>query len=103
MPPLLDLSDSSPRLLATHYQAYPAQLKDELLALHHPAHDELHRAQLLGNELARGYAAATAALLQGANLPSTQVRAIGCHGQTVRHRPDAGYTLQLATQRCWPS
>ena len=23
------------------------------------------------------------------------IRACGCHGQTVRHRPDAGYTLQI--------
>ena len=92
---LLDLSGTNPKLLATHYQAYPADLKQALLALHHPTPNELHQAQLLGNELARGYAAATAALLQGANFPATQVRAIGCHGQTVRHRPEAGYTLQL--------
>lgn len=92
---LLDLSGASPRLLATHYQAYPADLKQALLALHHPTPNELHQAQLLGNELARGYAAATAGLLQGANFPAAQVRAIGCHGQTVRHRPEAGYTLQL--------
>jgi anhydro-N-acetylmuramic acid kinase len=92
---LLDLSASTPTLLATHYQPYPAELKHALLALHHPAHNELHQAQLLANELARGYAAASAALLQGANFSASQVRAIGCHGQTVRHRPDAGYTLQL--------
>ncbi len=24
-----------------------------------------------------------------------QVRAIGCHGQTIRHRPERGYTLQI--------
>ncbi len=92
---LLDLSGATPRLLATHYQAFPAHLKDALLALHHPAHNELHQAQLLGNELAREYACATGALLHSANFSPSQVRAIGCHGQTVRHRPDAGYTLQL--------
>lgn len=92
---LLDLSGAAPRLLATYFEAYPAELKAALLALHHPAANELHQAQLLGNELARRYAAATAALLQNANFAATQVRAIGCHGQTVRHRPDAGYTLQL--------
>ena len=92
---LLDLSTTTPKLLATHYQAYPADLKDALLALHHPAHNELHQAQLLANELARGYATATAALLQSANTSPGQVRAIGCHGQTVRHRPEAGYTIQL--------
>jgi anhydro-N-acetylmuramic acid kinase len=92
---LLDLSAPAPRLLATHYQPFAPELKDALLALHHPAHNELHQAQLLGNELARGYAVATATLLQKASFPPSQVRAIGCHGQTVRHRPEAGYTIQL--------
>lgn len=92
---LLDLSGTSPKLLATHYQAYPAALKEALLALHHPTHNELHQAQLLANDLAHNYASATAALLQSAHFSPVQVRAIGCHGQTVRHRPDAGFTLQL--------
>ncbi|MBI5659596.1 MAG: anhydro-N-acetylmuramic acid kinase [Nitrosomonadales bacterium] len=83
------------KLLATHCQAYGKPLKTALLDLHHPANDELHRAQLAGNELARRYAAATAALLQKTGADPAQVRAIGCHGQTIRHRPDQGYTLQL--------
>lgn len=92
---LLDFSDASPKLIATHFQAYPETLKESLLALHHPTHNELHQAQLLANDLARNYASATAALLQSAQFSPAQVRAIGCHGQTVRHRPDAGFTLQL--------
>ena len=66
-----------------------------MLALHQPGHNELHQAQLIGNELARLYAAATVALLQTANITHDQVRAIGCHGQTIRHCPEHGYTLQL--------
>lgn len=92
---LLDFSTSTPKLLATHYQAYPEALKEKLLALHHPAQNELHLAQLVANELAHGYAAATKLLLAAARVSPQQVRAIGCHGQTVRHRPEAGYTIQL--------
>lgn len=92
---LLDFSDSKPRLLATHYQAYPTALKEALLALHQPTHNELHHTQLVANELAQGYAAATKMLLLAANVNPKDVSAIGCHGQTIRHRPDAGYTLQL--------
>lgn len=96
---LVELADgplSTPvKLLATHYQAYPQHIKDALLALHTPARDELHQAQLASNELARLYAAATASLLQSARISPDQVRAIGCHGQTIRHRPEHGYTLQL--------
>jgi anhydro-N-acetylmuramic acid kinase len=92
---LLDLSGSTPKLLATHYQAYPAALKVTLLALHHPTRNELHRAQMMANELAHCYAEATHMLLLAAKINAKQVRAIGCHGQTIRHRPEAGYTLQL--------
>ncbi|MDO8412379.1 MAG: anhydro-N-acetylmuramic acid kinase [Gallionellaceae bacterium] len=81
--------------LASHYQPYRQSLKDSLLALHHPAHDELHQAQLISNALAQEYASATVALLQTAHCASSQVRAIGCHGQTIRHRPELGYTVQL--------
>jgi anhydro-N-acetylmuramic acid kinase len=92
---LVDLAQASPRLLATHFQPYPQQLKESLLALHQPAHGELHQAQLLANRLAREYADATRALLVKAGQSPAQVQAIGCHGQTVRHRPEHGYTVQL--------
>ena len=92
---LVDLSTSQPRLIATHYQPYQQTLKNALLLLHQPSSNELHQAQMISNELAREYASATLALLQTANVTPDQVRAIGCHGQTIRHRPDQGYTLQL--------
>lgn len=85
----------SVKLYAAHYQPYEATLKEELLALHYPANGELHRAQLISNELASQYAAATSALLGQAGVAAQQVRAIGCHGQTIRHCPGNGYTLQL--------
>lgn len=92
---LVHLADGQVRLIDTYYQAYEQLLKNALLDLHHPANNELHHAQITGNELARLYAAATLALLQKTNTLPEQVRAIGCHGQTIRHCPDQGYTLQL--------
>lgn len=92
---LVDFSNGQVQLEGTHYQPYGQPLKDALLTLHHSSDNELHQAQLTGNELARQYAAATAALLQKNNITPNQVRAIGCHGQTIRHRPEHGYTLQL--------
>lgn len=92
---LVDLSNTNPKLLASHYQVYPPPLKEALLALHYPAVNELHQAQLIANQLAGDYAAATLALLQNANVSADKIRAIGCHGQTIRHRPELGYTIQL--------
>ncbi len=92
---LVEFSNGQVQLKGKHYQAYGQPLKDALLALHHPANNELHQAQLTSNELARHYAAAAAVLLKKNNITPNQVRAIGCHGQTIRHRPEHGYTLQL--------
>jgi len=92
---LVDLSQASPRLVSTHYQPYEEQLKGALLALHQVSHNELHQSQLIANRLAREYADATRALLKTAGVPARQIQAIGCHGQTVRHRPEHGYTIQL--------
>ncbi len=85
--------DGRIRTLRTHYAPYPDALRSDLLALHAPQPDEIHLAACAANTLARLYAAATRALLNGVDPAS--VRAVGCHGQTLRHRPADGYTLQI--------
>lgn len=84
---------------AHRHQGFPASLAAELLALNAPQDNELERAAFAGNALARVYAEVVAELLRAAGARAGDVRAIGAHGQTVRHRPLAvdgtGYTLQL--------
>jgi anhydro-N-acetylmuramic acid kinase len=85
----------SPSLRASHYLAYPHDLREQLSTLQVAGQDELHRSALLGIRLARLYAAAVLDLLQLNGHKPGDVAAIGCHGQTVRHRPQAGYTIQI--------
>jgi anhydro-N-acetylmuramic acid kinase len=92
---LAGFSGSHPELRATHYRPYEPALRNALHELHDASPDELHRSQLIANQLAQEYATAVDALLKTAGTAAQEVRAIGCHGQTIRHRPDAGYTLQL--------
>ncbi len=92
---LVDFSNPRPNLLATHWLPYPDDLKIALLALHEPGPDELDQSCRLANRLADLYAEATHAALAQAGVGATAVRAIGCHGQTVRHQPARGYTLQI--------
>lgn len=66
-----------------------------MLALQQRGNDELHRAAVLANELSDLYAGAVRRLLARARVGARSVAAIGCHGQTVRHRPGDAYTLQL--------
>src|SRR5690606_26596616 len=56
---------------------------------------ELDRAACAARDLAGIYAQAVAALLYRSEADTEAIVAIGAHGQTVRHRPDLGYTWQL--------
>ena len=93
-------ADQPSQVLAYACQPFPTPLRQELLALNSPdGVNELHRAALAGNAISRAYTAVVRQLLQQADLPPSAVRAIGAHGQTVRHQPQlhdgTGYTLQL--------
>lgn len=81
------------------HRPFSPSLREVLLALNQPGCDELHRAALAGTALARLYAEVVEALLKSAGIEHDAVRAIGAHGQTVRHRPGEfdgiGYTVQL--------
>ena len=74
---------------------YPDALKQDLLALQQIGENELHRSQMLAQQLSRLYAEAVNLLLAEQNLQPADIRAIGCHGQTIRHAPEAGYSIQI--------
>jgi anhydro-N-acetylmuramic acid kinase len=80
---------------ATHYLPFDQALHTEALALQDAGHNELHRAATLANRLADAYAGAVKELLAHSRTPASAIQAIGCHGQTIRHAPESGYTLQL--------
>lgn len=92
---LVSFRTRKPRCVTTCYRPFDDELRAEALAIQVAGPDELHRAALLSNRLADLYADAVNQLLDTAGVPPTRVRAIGCHGQTVRHAPAAGYTIQL--------
>ena len=92
---LADFSGRPPRIRASAHQPFPAELRAELLALQSPGHDEIARAAAAGNALALAYAAAADAVIRASGSDRSAVQAIGCHGQTVRHRPERGFTAQI--------
>ncbi len=77
------------------HHPFPPSLRQALLDLNTPGPDELHRAALASQALAVVYAEVVQAVCEKAQVLPAEVRAIGAHGQTVRHRPELGYTLQL--------
>ena len=82
------------------HQPFAPALRERLMALQASGPDELHHSALAANAVARAYADVVARLLQAEGAPPARsVRAIGAHGQTVRHQPGlhdgCGYTVQL--------
>ncbi len=100
---LADVDDGPPlsvRLRAHHHAPFPAALRETLRGLNRAGADELHRAAVATRELVGLGAGVVRRLLADAGVAARDVRAIGSHGQTVRHRPpgegvDAPYTIQL--------
>ena len=91
---LTDLS-GLPVLVATRFQPYRPELRTALLALSQSGSDELECAGRLAVDLSERYAAAVNGLLAEAGVGTAAITAIGCHGQTVRNRPESGFTVQL--------
>ncbi|AMN68472.1 anhydro-N-acetylmuramic acid kinase [Psychrobacter sp. P11G5] len=95
------------RLLATCSQNFPPRLREVLLALCQPngvqeltptddePNSELDWFGWASKEYGEFASDVVNTLLQQSNTDSESVLAIGCHGQTVRHRPQMGFTLQL--------
>jgi anhydro-N-acetylmuramic acid kinase len=97
---LAGFDEPAERLIRAHaHRPFREAEKQELLALNSPGPNELHRAALAANTLARCCAEVVADLLAQANVNASAVVAIASHGQTVRHRPGefdgTGYTIQL--------
>jgi anhydro-N-acetylmuramic acid kinase len=92
---LVDFSQTLPQTLATFWQPYAPEVRSQALLLQGTQHNEIHLAAVLANELAHCYAEAVGHLLGKAGVDASQVAAIGCHGQTIRHQPAAGYSVQL--------
>jgi anhydro-N-acetylmuramic acid kinase len=87
---LADFATTQPRVVASHFLPYPRELREALLAVH-AADATLDEAARLANEVTQLYAQAALQLKARAD----GVVAVGCHGQTVRHEPARGYTVQL--------
>ncbi len=70
-------------------------LVDMLMALQTKGEDELHRQALAANHFADAVGRTILETLTQAGLSPKEISAVGVHGQTIRHRPDLGYTIQL--------
>ncbi|CRM39170.1 MULTISPECIES: anhydro-N-acetylmuramic acid kinase [Pseudomonas] len=87
--------DSTLSLIATHYIPMPATLRAELLSLCASGPDEIARSAIAQQSWVTLAAQGIHALLARQNLTPHDIRAIGSHGQTIRHEPARGFTVQI--------
>ena len=84
---LISCGERGVSLVATREHPIPSTLADRIAAISHPGDNEIERLGQLDRELGLLFAEAVSALLAQAGAETGRVRAIGCHGQTIRHRP----------------
>lgn len=91
------LGHVEPVITLDYFGARPLdrELVAMLMSLQQSGDDELHRQALAANHLADAISRTVLEAVTQAGLSPTEISAVGVHGQTVRHRPDLGYTIQL--------
>lgn len=95
---LVQFGESDLSIVATLQHDYPTELRKRLFAAsRHPDSCTLDELGELNTWVGESFRDASLALLPLGEVEASQVRAIGSHGQTVRHRPDAAhrFTLQI--------
>lgn len=92
--------ESNSQLIDFYELPIPPELREPILRLAQPGLNEIDAMGGLGCALGEAFANAALHAMHEAGTPPENIIAIGCHGQTIRHRPkgvDGGkpFTLQI--------
>ncbi|WP_432471055.1 anhydro-N-acetylmuramic acid kinase [Amphritea sp. HPY] len=82
-------------LIASHSEPIPAAIDRRIHSMLNAGENEIERLGRLDLELGALFAKAVLKLLDNSGIKANEVAAIGSHGQTIRHRPEAGFTMQI--------
>lgn len=91
---LLDLPNNL-RPQAASTTPFPPTLRERLIALTSPSRDEVTRMGAAHVQLGDFIASACLDFLAKHNINASKVRAIGSHGQTIRHHPTSNYPYSV--------
>lgn len=94
---VLETGSPTPAIIAASTVPLPSRLAEALVALCVPGDDEIDRLGAVDAALGEFIGQSVLDCLASWGIAVTDVRAIGSHGQTVRHRPTAKqpFTLQI--------
>jgi len=94
---IVEFESCYPKLIASHTQTLPTELRDTLLSLNKSRSGEIKRMAIADVQWAQQAAGAVNHLLAKSNISANDISAIGSHGQTIRHAPndETPYSLQI--------
>lgn len=97
---LFEISNHSVTLIDHHNGSIPSDIREEIIALSLPTENEIDRTGQLDIKIAELFSEAALSLLKKSGMSASSIRAIGSHGQTLRHRPlsetfPTPFTLQI--------
>ncbi len=95
---LIDFSiEHKPKLVCALSHPIPTTIRAEIAQLCQPGHDEINRLGVLDRRIGELFAEAALSLISQAKIHDRQIKAIGSHGQTIRHHPSHSdpFTIQI--------
>jgi len=99
---LVSFGDASVTIHATHSEPYPQDLQDALLiAIREPLDFELDTSGELDRRVGECFRDAALAVIDKSKVSRQEIVAIGSHGQTLRHQPNAvePFSLQIGNAK----
>ena len=82
-------------LVACHSIDIPEQVGQSIRRLCHSGEDNIDLYARTDQVLGRLFSQAVNELLASAKISTSQIVAVGSHGQTIRHRPEKGFSIQI--------
>lgn len=94
---IFDFGVAPPQLKAQISLPYPEAIKQQILELSQPGDNEIDRLGTLDGQIGQLFANCANQLIAASAISKSSIRAIGSHGQTVRHRPlaEPRFSLQI--------
>jgi len=95
---LVELNKDQSTILEAHTQTFPKGLHDDILKLCTSSNNhEINQLGQLDNRIAESLSQSVKTLLDKSGKTASEIIAIGSHGQTIRHEPEAEhpFTLQI--------
>jgi anhydro-N-acetylmuramic acid kinase len=94
----VEITNHGYKIISTHSAQIPDDLRAQILDLCDPQKESIQQLAETDHQLGKLYAKVTNQLLVKANLRATDISAIGCHGQTIRHSPPGAEQIPFSLQ-----